>query len=62
MARMLLWCVALSNPSRSDPLDYIKKFQVTVQAVEDVINVDFLRALPAGRRRPVETQCAEMIR
>jgi DNA/RNA endonuclease G (NUC1) len=46
----------------SDPLDYIKKFQVTVQAVEDVINVDLLRALPAGQRRPVERQCAGMIR
>lgn len=46
----------------SDPLDYIKKFQVTVQAVENVTNVDFLEALPASRRRPVETQCAGMIR
>ena len=46
----------------SDPLDYIKKFQVTVQAVENVTNVDFLQALPAGSRRPVETQCAAMIR
>lgn len=46
----------------SDPLDYIKKFQVTVQAVENVTNVDFLQAIPAGSRRPVETQCAAMIR
>jgi DNA/RNA endonuclease G (NUC1) len=46
----------------SDPLDYIEKFQVTVQAVENVTNVDFLQALPAGGRRSVETQCAGMIR
>lgn len=46
----------------SDPLDYIKKFQVTVQAVENVTNVDFLQAIPAGSRRPLETQCAAMIR
>jgi DNA/RNA endonuclease G (NUC1) len=45
----------------SDPLDYIKKFQVTVQAVEQVTNVEFFPALPASRRRPIETQCAAMI-
>ena len=44
-----------------DPLDYIKKFQVTVQAVENVTNLDFFPALPASRRRPVETQCAALI-
>ena len=46
----------------SDPLDYIAKFQVTVQAVESVTDVDFLQGLPQDLRRPVETQCAGMIR
>jgi endonuclease G, mitochondrial len=48
-------------PGFTNSLDYIKKYQVTVQAVEDVTNLSFFSALPAGLRHMVETQCAAVI-
>lgn len=45
----------------ADPLDYIKKFQVTVQTVERATDIEFFAALPASRRRPIERQCAAVM-
>jgi DNA/RNA endonuclease G (NUC1) len=45
----------------SDPLDYIQKFQVSIQAVEQVTNVDFLPMLAPDSQRPIKAECAGMI-
>ena len=42
----------------TDPLDYLKKFQVTVQVVEKFTGLEFLRDLPLSQRRPILAQCA----
>jgi endonuclease G len=45
----------------NDPIDYIKKFQVTVQVVEKFTSLEFFRSLPARTRKPVANQCAAVM-
>ena len=45
----------------TNSLDYIERYQVTVQALEDVTHLDFFPALSASERRPIEAQCAAVI-
>jgi hypothetical protein len=42
-------------------LDYIERYQVTVQALEDVTHLNFFPALSANQRRPIEAECAGVI-
>lgn len=45
----------------TEPLDYLKKFQVTVQVVEKYTGLEFFRAIPARSRRPFMTQCGALM-
>jgi endonuclease G len=45
----------------SEPLDYIRKFQVTVQALEQVTELDFFPALAAGAQRTIKRECAAVM-
>ncbi len=45
----------------SNSIDYIKKFQVTVQALEQATNLQFFHELPLNRRRPIEQECAAVM-
>ena len=45
----------------SNSLDYIERYQVTVQALEDVTHLNFFPALSANQRRPIEAECAGVI-
>lgn len=42
----------------TDPLEYLKKYQVTVQVVEKFTGLEFFRDLPLRKRRPIVEQCA----
>ena len=44
-----------------DTVEYLKKFQTTVQVVEQQTGLEFFRGLPARTRRPILTQCATMM-
>jgi hypothetical protein len=45
----------------SNSMDYIKKFQVTVQALERATNLAFFHDMPLNRRRPIEQECAAVM-
>jgi endonuclease G len=45
----------------TNSMNYIKKFQVSVRALEDVTNIEFLGTLPASLRQTVKTQCAAVM-
>ncbi len=45
----------------TNSIDYVKRYQITVRALENVTHLDFFPALSASRRRPIETQCAGVI-
>jgi endonuclease G len=45
----------------SEPLDYIRKFQITVQALERVTELDFFPALPARVQRTIKRECAALM-
>jgi endonuclease G, mitochondrial len=51
----------ISHRGFTDPLEYLKKFQVTVQVVETLTGLEFFRDLPLAERRPLTEQCAEMM-
>jgi len=40
---------------------YVKKFQVTVQALEQTTNLQFFHDLPLNRRRPIEQECTAVM-
>jgi endonuclease G len=42
----------------SNSMDYVKRYQVTVRALEGVVHLDFFPAVSASKRRPIESQCA----
>lgn len=42
-------------------MEYVKKYQVTVEALEQATNLEFFHDLPPSRRRPIETQCAAVM-
>lgn len=44
-----------------NPLEYLKKFQTSVQVVEQHTGLEFFRGLPARTRRPILTQCTTMM-
>ena len=48
-------------PGFSNSLDYIERYQVTVQALEGVTHLNFFPALSASQRRPIEKECAGVI-
>ena len=41
----------------SNSMDYVKKFQVTVAALEQASNLSFFHDMPVSRRRPIEQAC-----
>lgn len=45
----------------TDPVEYFKKFQVTVQVVEKYTGLEFFRDLPPRKRRPIAQQCAPVM-
>ena len=44
-----------------DPVDYLKKFQTSVQVVEKFTELEFFSALSKRERRPVAEQCIPMM-
>lgn len=44
-----------------DPIEYIRRFQTTVQVVEQQTGLEFFRGIPTRTRRPILSQCATMM-
>jgi len=45
----------------SNSVHYVERYQVTVQALEDVTHLNFFPALSESERRPIERQCAAVM-